>query len=540
MYKVDSLESNLNCYNSDSDGSEYSKPIALTSEQATNGFDEKNNDQLGRLGADIMNLSDIGSVANYINARITKGLEKGSFLVTNLSPIVTQYNQWCQELPMVHPFYAVKCMPDLVTLRLLSHLGCGFDCATQGEMDTVINGLGGQFNLKSRGAVSNNIVFANPAKMPDHLKYAAENGIRMTVFDGEDELYKLGEVVGHENFQLLLRIETDDKHSVCRFSHKYGASVTEAPHLLRLAHSLGLHVAGVSFHVGSGCGDPNAYITALSHARFVFDTADSLQMPAMHIVDIGGGFPGDSSGYGGRGMPTFHALATSIRNGIALFAEGFTRPMDSVRFIAEPGRYFVSASTTIVTKVYARKGGKNMYQALYVDDGVYGSFNNVVYDHATPTPRLLKEVLATEAAMRSECDDIVDDDALCGSSDEESLQVKIKGCDVVCSHSSDAMVEKCTKGTGSLRNTRDCALIKYEGSNCDVTDATHSTALIPTAVFGPTCDGLDQMCSFENTLLPRCEVGDWLVWSDQGAYTHTAAFDFNGYTHRPQRSYCFL
>ena len=46
----------------------------------------------------------------------------------------------------------------------------------------------------------------------------------------------------------------------------------------------------------------------------------------------------------------------------------------------------MSASTTIATKVYARKGGKGKTQALYVDDGVYGSFNNVVYDHATPTP----------------------------------------------------------------------------------------------------------------------------------------------------------
>jgi diaminopimelate decarboxylase len=29
-----------------------------------------------------------------------------------------------------------------------------------------------------------------------------------------------------------------------------------------------------------------------------------------------------------------------------------------LRFIAEPGRYFVSRSTTIATKIYGRKGGK--------------------------------------------------------------------------------------------------------------------------------------------------------------------------------------
>jgi len=63
---------------------------------------------------------------------------------------------------------------------------------------------------------------------------------------------------------------------------------------------------------------------------------------------------------------------------------------------------------------------------------------------------------------------------------------------------------------------------------------------MPTAVFGPTCDGLDQMCTLESTTLPRCEVGDWLLWENQGAYTHTASFVFNGYTHFPNKIHCFL
>lgn len=33
---------------------------------------------------------------------------------------------------------------------------------------------------------------------------------------------------------------------------------------LEIAHSLGLDVIGVSFHVGSGCGDVAAYTTALN------------------------------------------------------------------------------------------------------------------------------------------------------------------------------------------------------------------------------------------------------------------------------------
>lgn len=420
-------------------------------------------DLLRETGVPIYDLHEIASVRKFVASRIDQGYETGSFLVTNLATVVAQLVQWRTELPMVQPFYAVKCNPDPVVLRLLASLGCSFDCATMGEIEMVLNGLGEKLSFSKRGIAASSIVYANPAKMPHMLDYAIQNGVRMTVFDGEDELYKIASLEGHENLQLLLRLTTDDRASICRFSKKFGCPVEESTKLLEVAKSLGLNVAGVSFHVGSGCGDPAAYSTAINHASFVFSEWERLGMPPMHIVDLGGGFPGDKGGYGGPGMPTFQDLAAAIRKAIEEFKAVYPHPSDNLVFIAEPGRYFVSASTTIATKVYSRKGGKNNYQALYVDDGVYGSFNNVVYDHATPVP--LK------------------------------LEVALSGQDA---------------------------------------------EVIPSAIFGPTCDGLDQMCSLDNTKLPRCDVGDWLIWENQGAYTHTASFVFNGYTHIPKKTYCYL
>jgi ornithine decarboxylase len=417
------------------------------------------------VGKDVYDIEDFGSVASFVNSRIECGLESGSFLVTNLSDIVGQLRQWHAELPMVEPFYAVKCNPDPVILRLLASLGCNFDCATMGEIDLVLNGLGDDLSFGPKGRARSSIVYANPAKMEHMIRFAMDNDVRMTVFDGEDELHKIAALGGHEKFDLLLRLTTDDKASICQFSKKFGCPVADAPHLLRVAKSLGLRVAGVSFHVGSGCGDADAYVTALSHALTVFETGEALGMAPMNIIDIGGGFPGDSGGYGGPGMPSFQDLALAIRRGIDAFALNLGRPISEIRFIAEPGRYFVSASTVITTKVYSRKGGASDIQALYVDDGVYGSFNNVVYDHATPIPLRLSSVLG-------------------GSDPKEEL--------------------------------------------------------IPSAVFGPTCDGLDQMCSLDSTMLPRCAVGDWIIWENQGAYTHTASFIFNGYTHFPSKTYCYL
>lgn len=47
------------------------------------------------------------------------------------------------------------------------------------------------------------------------------------------------------------------------------------------------------------------------------------------------------------------------------------------------------------------------------------------------------------------------------------------------------------------------------------------------SVWGPTCDSID--CVRDTVRLPRgLEVGDWLGWSEMGAYTLCAASTFNG------------
>jgi ornithine decarboxylase len=369
---------------------------------------------------------------------------------------------------MVEPFYAMKCNPDPVIVRLLATLGCGFDCATMGEIDLVLNGLGKELSFSPRGLTHDKLVYANPAKFQNHLEFATSSGVRKTVFDGEDELYKLAKVNDSlpegQKLELLLRITTNDEKSVCSFSNKFGCPVSQGPELLEVAKKLGLDVVGVSFHVGSGCGDPAAYSIAFDHASRLFQAADQLGMKKMTLVDIGGGFPGDNEGTYRAGMPTFLDIAATVRKAIADFRVKFTADRQ-LRFIAEPGRYFVSRSTTIATKIYGRKGGMGKTQALYIDDGVYGSFNNVVYDHYHPVPIKLTSALESH-------------------DDEES------------------------------------------------------NAQMPTAVFGPTCDGLDQICKQQETMLERAEIGDWLIFKNMGAYTHTASFVFNGYTHIPKKVHC--
>lgn len=70
--------------------------------------------------------------------------------------------------------------------------------------------------------------------------------------------------------RLVLRIATDDSKSVCRLSIKFGAQLKACRGLLERAKELGLDVIGVSFHVGSGCTDPQTYMQAIADARCVF------------------------------------------------------------------------------------------------------------------------------------------------------------------------------------------------------------------------------------------------------------------------------
>lgn len=49
----------------------------------------------------------------------------------------------------------------------------------------------------------------------------------------------------------------------------------------------------------------------------------------------------------------------------------------------------------------------------------------------------------------------------------------------------------------------------------------------PGTVFGPTCDGADKV--LEEVVLPALQPGDWLLFSNMGAYTIAGACNFNGF-----------
>jgi ornithine decarboxylase len=290
------------------------------------------------------------------------------FYVMDLHDIAMKDALWRSELPRVDPFYAMKCNPNPIVLNAMLRLGTGFDCASRGEIETMI-GL---------GVPPDRIIYANPCKPLSHIKYAASVGVHLMTFDNADELEKCK--LANPQSKMVLRVLTDDSAAVCRLGLKFGAPPSTTMELLKHAKQIGIDIVGVSFHCGSGGGSgPSIFGDAVRRARKVFDEALSLGFQP-NILDIGGGFPGarDSADH-------FKGIARVIS---AALAEEFPEST-GVKIIGEPGRFYVCSSCTLATCIIARRVQRSATQQpeafmYYINDGAYASFNCTLYDHYEP------------------------------------------------------------------------------------------------------------------------------------------------------------
>ncbi|GAB0098589.1 Ornithine decarboxylase [Sergentomyia squamirostris] len=301
------------------------------------------------------------------------GGQDEALYVCNLTNVVRKYEIWREKLPRVKPFYAVKCNDDDTVLGLLAKLGTGFDCASRAEINKVIG----------HGVTTDRIIFANPCKPSSHIRHAAATNTSLMTFDSTVELEKIRHI--YPDAQLVLRIRCDAKKAQCPLGDKFGCDPKlEAPLLLTNAKNLGLTVVGISFHVGSGCRDPPVFRKAISAARELFDYAQALGY-RMSLLDIGGGFPGDTD--------TDIAVIAGVVN--SALNDYFPVTADEhVDIIAEPGRFFVSSAYTLGVTVHSKNeiletDGNVTHVKYYVNDGVYGSFNCILYDHQVVTPHIL-------------------------------------------------------------------------------------------------------------------------------------------------------
>ncbi|XP_053668315.1 ornithine decarboxylase 1-like [Anopheles marshallii] len=303
-------------------------------------------------------IDEHSSVEELIRHISKRAMTSEPLNVLNLDDIVSKHRNWQQLLPTVAPFYAVKCNSHPAILRLLVALGCGFDCASRVELETVL-GL---------GVTPDRIVYANPNKSIGSILYAKQTAVKRMTFDGADELDKIAQYFPEA--ELILRIRHDARVAQLSLGRKFGCDPDrDARSLLHHAKARGLRVVGVSFHVGSGSMDAECFYGGIRKAMEIVDMGRSIGME-LHLLDIGGGYPGADGEH-------FLQCTHHINKALDEFVRSRTGP---ITVIAEPGRYYVESAVTALVNVVAKSYDKDTAGGLlrvryYVDDGLYDSFD---------------------------------------------------------------------------------------------------------------------------------------------------------------------
>ncbi|HYG76203.1 MAG TPA: type III PLP-dependent enzyme [Planctomycetota bacterium] len=279
-------------------------------------------------------------------------------LILDKSRLIEEYKRFRRLLPRVQLYYAIKSNPHPDVIKTFRDLGACYDVASEGEMRHVLN----------QGVAPERIIFANTIKRPEALEFCRKQKINFVTFDNEPELYKIAKHA--PGCRVLARMKVSNLGSIVELSLKFGADQDQILPMLVKAKSLGLKPEGISFHVGSQCTNFENYERAFEAAAHIMREARAKNIP-FNIVDIGGG------------MPIRHFDSDSVT--IETFARQMRQELDrlfpkDVQIIAEPGRALVGPAGMLITRVVGRaiRNNKNYY---YLDDGVYGDFSGIVFDH---------------------------------------------------------------------------------------------------------------------------------------------------------------
>ena len=261
--------------------------------------------------------------------------------------------------------YAVKCNPEPRVLRALWAGGVRhFDCASPAEIALVRQ----MFPDAS-------IHYMHPVKGRAAIRDAWHlHRVRDYVIDSEDELAKIRAETGADaggSLGLFVRLAVANAGAY-DLTGKFGADPARAARLLAMARPHA-HRLGVCFHVGSQCLEPRAYADALAVAAGVI-RASGVEVD---VVDVGGGFP---VSYPDVTPPPLGVYFAEISGALDRLGLG------GLELWAEPGRALVAAGTSVVVQVQLRRD-----DALYVNDGVYGSLSDAGAPRFRFPARLIRE-----------------------------------------------------------------------------------------------------------------------------------------------------
>jgi ornithine decarboxylase len=283
----------------------------------------------------------------WLNKIKNAAVAQTPYLLTDLDLVVHKANEFKRLMPRVGIYYAVKSNNDPHIVQALDGLVDGYDIASLGEFT----------QLHKLGILSERIVYSNPVKVPQHIAGTFQSGVTHFALDSVTEIEKLKQ--NAPGSTVYLRVKVSDYGSKFPLSSKFGIDPLHAVALAATAEDAGLHVRGITFHVGSQSENPQVWEAAIKVAgEIIADLANAGF--TIEFLDMGGGFPAN-----------YEDLALTIKDAAKVINKALKEYIPAeIRVFAEPGRYLSANSSIMAATVIGRehRGGTDW---LYLDVGVF-------------------------------------------------------------------------------------------------------------------------------------------------------------------------
>ncbi len=256
--------------------------------------------------------------------------------VYDADKIISQYKRLTDAFKVneLRIHYAVKALSNISILKLLNSLGCGLDTVSVQEV---------KLGLKA-GVDPSKIIYTPNGVSLEEIEEVVQLGVQINI-DNLSVLEQFGS--RHPKTPVCIRINPhvmaggNSKISVGHIDSKFGISIHQMPHLLRIVENTGMHINGIHMHTGSDILDIGVFLHA---SEILFDAARNFK--ELEFIDFGSGF---KVPYREGDIETdIEDLGTQLTKKFEKFCKEYGREL-ALAF--EPGKYLVSESGKFLAKV---------------------------------------------------------------------------------------------------------------------------------------------------------------------------------------------
>lgn len=291
--------------------------------------------------------------------------------VYDAEKIVSQYKRLTDAFRDVKHLkinYAVKALSNISILKLFKTLGSGIDTVSIQEV---------QLGLAA-GFLPEQIIFTPNGVSLAEIEEASKLGVQINI-DNLSILEQFG--TKHPNVPVCIRINPhvmaggNSNISVGHIDSKFGISIHQIPHLLRIIENTKMTINGIHMHTGSDILDIDVFLYA---SEILFETAK--QFKNLEFIDFGSGFKVPYK------LGDIETNIEELGKKLAKKFNGFCKDYGKDLILAfEPGKFLVSESGNFLTKVNAVKQTTSTVFAQ-VDSGFnhlirpmfYGSHHEII------------------------------------------------------------------------------------------------------------------------------------------------------------------